>query len=63
MDFRDDARFDESIEYQEEYMSKEQWKASDELVRLFQTVGRASLLYDIQDSHCGNMVMRWRDER
>ncbi|MDH4217950.1 MAG: class II aldolase/adducin family protein, partial [Candidatus Aminicenantes bacterium] len=44
-------------------MSKEQWKASDELVRLFQTVGQASLLYDIQDSHCGNMVMRWRDEK
>ncbi len=44
-------------------MIKEQWKASEELVRLFQTVGRASLLYDIQDSHCGNMVMRWRDEK
>ena len=44
-------------------MNKEQWKASEELVRLFQTVGRASLLYDIQDSHCGNMVMRWKDEK
>jgi ribulose-5-phosphate 4-epimerase/fuculose-1-phosphate aldolase len=44
-------------------MRKDHWKASEELVRLFQTVGRASLLYDIQDSHCGNMVMRWRDER
>ncbi len=44
-------------------MSKTQWKASKELVRLFQNVGRASLLYDIQDSHCGNMVMRWRDEK
>jgi len=44
-------------------MSKRLWKASDELIRLFQNVGRASLLYDIQDSHCGNMVMRWRDEK
>ncbi len=44
-------------------MSKTQWKASQELIRLFQTVGRASLLYDIQDSHCGNMVMRWKDEK
>jgi ribulose-5-phosphate 4-epimerase/fuculose-1-phosphate aldolase len=38
-------------------------KSSEELIHLFQTVGRASLLYDIQDSHCGNMVMRWRDEK
>jgi ribulose-5-phosphate 4-epimerase/fuculose-1-phosphate aldolase len=44
-------------------MKKEYWKASEELIRLFQTVGRASLLYDIQDSHCGNMVMRWKDEK
>jgi ribulose-5-phosphate 4-epimerase/fuculose-1-phosphate aldolase len=44
-------------------MSKKIWAANEELIRLFQTVGRASLLYDIQDSHCGNMVMRWIDER
>ncbi len=44
-------------------MSKEQWTASEELIRLFQTIGRASLLYDIQDSHCGNMVVRWIDEK
>ncbi len=44
-------------------MSKKRWTASQELIRLFQTVGRASLLYDIQDSHCGNMVMRWMDEK
>ena len=44
-------------------MKNKQWKATEELIRLFQTVGRASLLYDIQDSHCGNMVMRWIDER
>ncbi len=44
-------------------MTKKQWKASEELIHLFQTIGRASLLYDIQDSHCGNMVMRWKDEK
>jgi len=43
-------------------MSKKHWKANEDLIHLFQTVGRASLLYDIQDSHCGNMVMRWKDE-
>lgn len=35
------------------------WKASEELLRLFQSVGRASLLYDIQDSHSGNMAVRF----
>ncbi len=43
-------------------MSKKLWSANEEIIRLFQTVGRASLLYDIQDSHCGNMVVRWIDE-
>ncbi|UCE41876.1 MAG: class II aldolase/adducin family protein [Candidatus Aminicenantes bacterium] len=44
-------------------MKDKHWKANEALIHLFQTVGRASLLYDIQDSHCGNMVMRWIDER
>lgn len=44
-------------------MSKGQGMTGEELIRLFQNVGRASLLYDIQDSHCGNMVMRWMDEK
>lgn len=43
-------------------MSKKTWKASEEVLRLFQSVGRASLLYDIQDSHSGNMAIRHRDE-
>jgi ribulose-5-phosphate 4-epimerase/fuculose-1-phosphate aldolase len=43
-------------------MKKKTWKASAEVLRLFQTVGRASLLYDIQDSHSGNMAIRHRDE-
>jgi ribulose-5-phosphate 4-epimerase/fuculose-1-phosphate aldolase len=43
-------------------MKKKTWKASADVLRLFQTVGRASLLYDIQDSHSGNMAIRHRDE-
>jgi ribulose-5-phosphate 4-epimerase/fuculose-1-phosphate aldolase len=43
-------------------MSAQKWKASEELLRLFQAVGRASLLYDIQDSHSGNMAVRWTGE-
>lgn len=42
-------------------MSARKWQASEELLRLFQAVGRASLLYDIQDSHSGNMAVRWTD--
>jgi L-fuculose-phosphate aldolase len=42
-------------------MTAGKWKASDELLRLFQAVGRASLLNDIQDSHSGNMAVRWTD--
>jgi len=38
------------------------WKASEEILRLFQSIGRASLAYDIQDSHSGNMAIRIRDE-
>ena len=43
-------------------MIKKTWKASEDVLRLFQTVGRASLLYDIQDSHSGNMAIRHKDE-
>jgi L-fuculose-phosphate aldolase len=43
-------------------MRKKTWKASEDVLSLFQSVGRASLLYDIQDSHSGNMAMRYRDE-
>ena len=44
-------------------MTPRTWRANDDLFRLFQAVGRASLLYDIQDSHSGNMAVRWTDER
>ncbi|MCK4513776.1 MAG: class II aldolase/adducin family protein, partial [Spirochaetaceae bacterium] len=43
-------------------MTKSKWKTSEELVRRFQNVGRALLLYDIEDSHSGNIAMRWKDE-
>ena len=43
-------------------MIHRKWKASEEILRLFQSIGRASLLYDIQDSHSGNMAVRVKDE-
>ncbi|MDH7513380.1 MAG: class II aldolase/adducin family protein [Clostridiales bacterium] len=43
-------------------MSKKTWKTSEDVLRLFHAVGRASLLHDIQDSHSGNMAIRHRDE-
>ncbi len=39
------------------------WRTGPELLRLFQAVGRASLVSDIQDSHSGNMAVRWTDDR
>ncbi|MBC8359555.1 MAG: class II aldolase/adducin family protein [Candidatus Aminicenantes bacterium] len=44
-------------------MKTKKWKASKELIRLFQTVGRASLIYDIQDSHSGNMALLWTEKK
>ncbi len=44
-------------------MTARDWQAGGDLMRLFRSVGRASLLYDIQDSHSGNMAVRWTDER
>ncbi len=44
-------------------MRPQKWQANEELLKLFQAVGRASLLYDIQDSHSGNMAVRWTNER
>jgi ribulose-5-phosphate 4-epimerase/fuculose-1-phosphate aldolase len=40
-------------------MSK--WEAPPELVRLFHSVGRVLLLNDMEDSHSGNIAMRWKD--
>jgi ribulose-5-phosphate 4-epimerase/fuculose-1-phosphate aldolase len=36
------------------------WTAGEKTLRLFQSIGRASLLYDIQDSHSGNMAVKVR---
>ncbi len=44
-------------------MTADKWETDAELFRLFRAVGRASLLSDIQDSHSGNMAVRWRDDR
>jgi ribulose-5-phosphate 4-epimerase/fuculose-1-phosphate aldolase len=42
-------------------MSVGKWTADDELLKMFRAVGRASLLVDIQDSHSGNLAVRWTD--
>jgi ribulose-5-phosphate 4-epimerase/fuculose-1-phosphate aldolase len=44
-------------------MNASKWRGDDTLLELFQALGRASLVYDIQDSHSGNMAVRWTDER
>ncbi len=44
-------------------MKKHKWPAAGQLVSLFQKVGRASLLLDLQDSHSGNMAVLWKDEQ
>lgn len=42
-------------------MKAGKWKAGEELVRLFQAVGRTLLQNDLEDSHSGNIAMLWRD--
>ncbi len=42
-------------------MAPYKWQTSKEIFRLFHSIGHASLLYDIQDSHSGNMAMRWKN--
>ena len=37
------------------------WEAPKELVELFRAVGRVLLLNDMEDSHSGNIAMRWSD--
>jgi L-fuculose-phosphate aldolase len=43
-------------------MTKSTWRPSEETLRLFRSIGRASLIYDIQNSHSGNMTVRMKDE-
>lgn len=44
-------------------MSTKKWKAEEHLIHLFQSLGRASLTIDMQDTHSGNMAVLWKDER
>ncbi len=44
-------------------MSAQKWQATGELLREFQALGRASLVYDVQDSHSGNMAVRRTNAR
>ena len=39
------------------------WSAGEDLLEEFYALGRASLAYDIQDSHSGNMAVRMTDGR
>lgn len=41
----------------------QKWQSGGDILQLFQVIGRASLAYDIQDSHCGNMAVRHINER
>ncbi len=43
--------------------SKNKWKGSDNLIRQFQAVGQALLQMDLEDSHSGNIAMRWTDDK
>jgi len=44
-------------------MSAQKWQATEGLLREFQALGRASLVYDVQDSHSGNMAVRRTNEQ
>ena len=43
-------------------MIHRQWQVPEDILHLFRSIGRASLTYDIQDSHSGNMAIRSVDE-
>ena len=43
--------------------SGNKWKGSDSLIRQFQAVGQALLQMDLEDTHSGNIAMRWTDEK
>ena len=44
-------------------MTRTDWKTNEEIFCLFRSVGRATLLVDMQDSHSGNMSMKYLDEQ
>ncbi len=43
-------------------MAHASWRTSDEIIGMFQRVGRALLLYDAEDSHSGNISQRFTDD-
>ena len=42
-------------------MLKSKWKTDEQIVRLFQEMGRALLARDMEDSHSGNIALRFFD--
>jgi len=44
-------------------MTPSKWKASLELVQMFRSVGQVLLRMDLEDSHSGNIAMRWKDNQ
>ncbi|MCK4340673.1 MAG: class II aldolase/adducin family protein [Phycisphaerae bacterium] len=42
-------------------MTGSKWKVNESLIRRFQSVGRALLLCDLEDSHSGNIALRWKN--
>jgi ribulose-5-phosphate 4-epimerase/fuculose-1-phosphate aldolase len=42
-------------------MTRADWQSHEEIYRLFRAVGRALLLADMEDSHSGNMSLKFRD--
>ena len=44
-------------------MTRTDWQSNEDIVRLFQSVGRVSLLADMQDSHSGNMSVKFKDRQ
>ena len=43
-------------------MIRRSWTIREDILDLFRSIGRASMTYDIQDSHSGNMAIRLKDE-
>ncbi|MBD3414005.1 MAG: hypothetical protein GF421_06215 [Candidatus Aminicenantes bacterium] len=44
-------------------MAADQWKADENLIRLFQTIGHILLDKDLEDSHSGNISTLWTDDQ
>ena len=44
-------------------MTRKDWGPVASVLPLFQAIGRASLILDMQDSHSGNLAMRLKDDK